>query len=137
MQLHYVFVYGTLMEGLANFHIIRPYIRKIMPASIGGAALYHLPYGYPAVMLDGSQQRVQGELVEITDTEQALAILDRLEDFHGEGNAGNLYDRVLYPVQTAAGEIIDAYLYVWSRPGQLPLVGTLLPDGCWRSYIAK
>jgi gamma-glutamylcyclotransferase (GGCT)/AIG2-like uncharacterized protein YtfP len=92
VSLNKVFVYGTLMTGMKNHYLVEPYVKSVKPARVAGV-LYDLPYGYPA-MTTGNME-VFGELMELANITEALKVLDRLEDYRGPGEAGNLYDRVV------------------------------------------
>jgi gamma-glutamylcyclotransferase (GGCT)/AIG2-like uncharacterized protein YtfP len=123
-----VFVYGTLKAGMASRHLVKPYLVETRPAVARGL-LYDLPCGYPA-MVPG-EGTVHGELLTLRRAERALQVLDCLEDFHGPGHAGNLYERVRTRVVTAEGEECEAWVYYWARPHELPALGRLLPGGRW------
>lgn len=60
MGLCRVFVYGTLMTGMSNFKIIKPFVRKVTSAKLAGT-VYHLPYGFPGAIFDGEDQYILGE----------------------------------------------------------------------------
>lgn len=132
-----VFVYGTLMEGMENYYLLRPYVMNVIPAVIRGAQLYHLEYGYPALVLTGQKTSVKGQIIQVNDMDKALPVLDQLEDFYGEGHPGNMYERVLCSVCSAAGVKLDAYVYVWAHPERLASIGLLVESGCWQSYQAS
>ena len=129
-----VFVYGTLMQGMENHFLIQPFTAAVAPAVVNGARLYHLEYGYPALVFSGKAAQVRGELVELADMEKALAVLDQLEDYYGAGHPDNLYERVLCSAEFGAGTAVEAYVYVWSKPEQLTALGQLIPSGCWRTW---
>ena len=131
----YVFVYGTLLSGMDNFHLIEPHAARVVAGEVTGE-LYHLEYGYPALVL-GAGGRVQGEAVRVADMAAALPVLDHLEGYHGPGDAGNLYDRVVCRVKLAGGETVEAFTYVWAHPGELDMIGKRVPAGCWREYMAR
>ena len=111
---------------------------RAIPASLAGAALYD--FGpYPFLVREDDLlrpgDRVQGELVELPDTEYeaALDALDRLEGYVA-GGMGNLYERELCTVSTAEGPRL-AYVYVAGaqmlaqiRAGALARIA----DGVWR-----
>lgn len=136
MAIHHVFVYGTLLRDMDNFHLIRPFIGLIVPGEVAGK-LYHLSYGYPALLLDCSAAAVQGEVVEIIDMAKALPVLDRLEGYHGPGHPDNLYHREERLIRTAGGEEVLAYVYSWARPELLAGIGTPVADGNWRLFMAR
>lgn len=134
MMINHVFVYGTLLSGMDNFHLIEPYAEKIVPGETAGE-LYHLTYGYPA-LLEG-HVAVQGELVRFTDVTAALPVLDHLEGYYGPGHPDNHYERSQCRVRTADDGEVTAYVYRWSHPEMLADIGVPLPGGSWRRYIAE
>lgn len=130
-----IFVYGTLMRGMENHHLLQPFTLGCRSGYISGGELYHLEYGYPALTIVKTHSKpVHGEIVELQHVDQATQVLDRLEEYHGRGNPNNLYERVIMPAADERGSV-NAYVYVWARPEQLPDIGQLVPDGCWRSFI--
>ncbi|SHH35381.1 Uncharacterized conserved protein YtfP, gamma-glutamylcyclotransferase (GGCT)/AIG2-like family [Thermosyntropha lipolytica DSM 11003] len=119
-MINQVFVYGTLMQGEINHHIISDYALRITPAYIKGI-LYDLPYGYPALV--SGNGLVFGELIELSDVREAMSVLDDLEGYSGPGK-DNLYEREIVTVQTIKGEHCLAWTYRWASRA--------LPDGARR-----
>jgi gamma-glutamylcyclotransferase (GGCT)/AIG2-like uncharacterized protein YtfP len=103
------FVYGTLRRGQSNHQVIVHWVKSVQPASIKGE-LYHLPYGYPAVTQGNGT--VHGELMEFESPSMALAAMDELEGYYGEGQ-DNLYDRVTTTAQLSNGSFVDCFVYVF------------------------
>jgi gamma-glutamylcyclotransferase (GGCT)/AIG2-like uncharacterized protein YtfP len=131
MEITRVFVYGTLMKGLSNYSVIKPFVKSICAGKTRGI-LYDLPYGYPAVK--PGQGVVHGEVVELQDVAEALQVLDSLEGYNGRGVPDNLYERVVQEVELAGGERVLAYLYIWGKPAALEELGTVVPKGNWGNY---
>lgn len=109
----YLFVYGTLMREQSNHGLIASFVRDTSDAWVDGMALHQPHPDYPC-MFRGSGI-VHGELIRLaSNTEfEALRVLDQLEDYHGEGDPSNEYDRVrilVHPTQ------VEAWTYVWARP---------------------
>ena len=73
-----VFVYGTLQFNFRNHGVLEnsPFHGQ---GVLSGYALYHLPQGYPGIVVDPNG-KVRGELYEVSAS--TLAELDR---FEGEG----------------------------------------------------
>ncbi|VFU14763.1 hypothetical protein SCFA_2650005 [anaerobic digester metagenome] len=69
MEITRVFVYGTLMKGLSNYSVIKPFVKSICAGKTRGI-LYDLPYGYPAVK--PGRGFVHGEVVELQDVAERL-----------------------------------------------------------------
>ncbi|MDF2500494.1 MAG: hypothetical protein K0Q77_1208 [Anaerosporomusa subterranea] len=132
-----VFVYGTLLQGMENYHLIQCFVSTIRPAVINVGALYHLEAGYPALVLTNDQNQVHGEIIEFIDMGQVLPLLDDLEGYFGAECPDNLYDRVICQAFDESGRPADTYVYVWSHPDQLKEIGQLVRGGCWRSFMAQ
>lgn len=101
-----LFVYGTLLPGRANAHILAPISGHWQPASVRG----HLhpqgwgaTLGYPAIVPDVDAPVVHGQLFSAPALDAHWA---RIDAFEGEG-----YCRVLAPVRLADGSSVDAWLY--------------------------
>jgi gamma-glutamylcyclotransferase (GGCT)/AIG2-like uncharacterized protein YtfP len=117
--------------------------------------LYHLPSGYPALVVprvdirafgtedpihDALEQQqfnrsevyrpdgtlVYGELMSFDDPEERLPALDRLEGF--DPSRPSLYRRVLIPTETLGCAGVLAWAYVIEESS-----GTYLPGGLWPS----
>ncbi|AEF93531.1 AIG2 family protein [Desulfotomaculum nigrificans CO-1-SRB] len=131
MTIKHVFVYGTLMMGLSNHQVIQPYVQSIQPAEMKGR-LYDLLYGYPAMI--AGEEKVIGELVELVNHDQALVELDQLENYWGEGEARNLYNRVVQEAKLADGRKVAAYVYLWAKAEEIPNIGVHVADGSWRRF---
>lgn len=130
-----VFVYGTLQTGLANYGVVAPYVQRCRPAFVRGR-LYHLPRGYPALVLPGGD-RVCGQCLQLRPAGEALAALDALEEFYGPGQRRNEYERVRGTVWYDGGGCGEAFFYCWP-PGQALEAGAVyLPAGDWRRYLEE
>lgn len=136
MSVQYLFVYGTLMREMDNYRFIAPYSAEVVLGEIAGR-LFHLTYGYPALVLDRQAQSVKGELVRIVAMSKALPVLDQLEGYFGQGCPQNLYDRVVCLVKKTDGQMVTAYVYEWSHPEVLADIGTPVVSGCWRRFTAQ
>ena len=109
-----VFVYGSLMHGLALHGALDdcPYLGE---AELFGYSLYDLG-PFPGIRATPGQGRVLGELYAV-----AQADLDRLDAIEGEGH---LYRRTLVTTLCESGEVTAAETYVYLGPD-----GKLLPSG--------
>lgn len=105
-----LFVYGTLMPGQPNHHLLSNLGGQWEPGEIVGT-LYAQGIGptagYPVVDLAGQGRPVNGYL--FTSTELADH-WERLDDFEGPG-----YVRVATRVRTAAGAMRSAFVYALDR----------------------
>lgn len=136
MGLCRVFVYGTLMTGMINFSIVKPFVISVIPGKLCGK-VYDLSYGFPGAILEGEDQYVVGELIELREIETAMKLLDQLEDYYGPNSPHNMYERSIANIVTLSGEIFDAYVYMWAKPEQLNEIGTLIDHGSWRVYVSE
>ncbi|WP_067929355.1 gamma-glutamylcyclotransferase family protein [Alicyclobacillus shizuokensis] len=103
-----VFVYGTLREHEQNHHLLAGSKIVARQARVRGR-LYDTGEGYPA-LLEDPEAWTHGEVYDVSAA--VLLRLDELEEYHGPGE-DNLYNRVLMPVQTDAGEMA-AQVYVYA-----------------------
>lgn len=137
MPIEYVFVYGTLMKGMDNDHLLEPYVVKREVGYIQGKLYHLLPHGYPALTVKDLANPIKGELVEIKNSLAAITVLDHLEGYQGLNHPQNLFNRVILPVRRENGEQIDAYVYVWQDEKQIARIGKLVTTGNWRSYMVN
>ncbi|MFD1773430.1 gamma-glutamylcyclotransferase family protein [Paenibacillus rhizophilus] len=122
-----VFVYGTLRQGEENHHLLcnaRPI--ALMAQSKG--VLMDTRQGYPAMVQEGSGV-VAGELYEMPP--EVLARLDELEDYYGQGNPANEYERIRAVVTTDSGQQ-EAWVYVYLERGQDVIAG-----GDWKLHLLR
>jgi gamma-glutamylcyclotransferase (GGCT)/AIG2-like uncharacterized protein YtfP len=111
-----VFVYGTLKRKHINHILLEGVgIARIRPARLCGVELYDIadpmrPYPYPALLRGMGQ--VLGELVDLTQLEDGLLVLDHLEC------EGFEYHRVPCWVRVS-GQLERAWVYVYASRGFL------------------
>ena len=115
-----LFVYGTLLAGEAREGMLRGLGRR---QGHSRGTLYHLPAGYPAVVL-GGEERVYGELVDAPN-ERLLSMLDMVE-----GVSDGLFRREEVSV-TMGLQSQRAWVYV--TDASAVTAGRPLPRGRWRS----
>ncbi|MDJ0705350.1 MAG: gamma-glutamylcyclotransferase [Leptolyngbyaceae cyanobacterium MO_188.B28] len=125
-----MFVYGTLKPGEANFQeYCASHVEKVIPA-IAQGCLYHLPLGYPAMIL--GEGWISGFLLHFPNT-KILESLDELEGYQpGRPPNENEYQRrelLIFnpnrrPLGLAWGYLMDPNLVQ-------RLKGTFLPNGQW------
>lgn len=115
-MLHYVFVYGTLMQDEGNHRLLRT-SKFVQPDHAFGFTLLHMG-GFPAVVpCADSAREVTGEVFQVADA--ALARLDCLE------GVPTLYTRETVTL----GSGIEAFIYVLThRSAKLPVI----ESGDWR-----
>lgn len=135
-----IFVYGTLMTGFANYSkYIKPYPHQAFPAITKGT-LYHLPEGYPALLIADGMGWIYGEIM-IFPAEchaEVLAGLDELEEYFAPGDSRNEYERELIQVSRIdTAEICSAFTYTMrgEKERYARTKGDLVLSGDWRQYI--
>lgn len=134
----HVFVYGTLLTGMPNHHIIQPFVKNIQLGKTSG--VLYLIYGYPAMTMvaetgadeTGNDQYVSGEVVELIRVPEALKVLDELEDYKGPQHPDNLYERIVRPVFLESGQEVSAYVYIWGNGTELEQIGEKVASGNWK-----
>ncbi|WP_022792175.1 gamma-glutamylcyclotransferase family protein [Marinococcus halotolerans] len=120
-----VFVYGTLLQKLNNYHYIENSVYKTEQGRVKGYLYNTGPY--PAVVVDDNGMIVVGEWIHID--EGAMSVLDWLEQYEQPGQV-NEYERVW--VKDAEKEREGwIYTYSLSQAGCYPLI----PSGSWREHL--
>lgn len=121
----FVFVYGTLLVGETNHHVVSPYVQSVRPGVVRGF-LYDAG-SYPALVLSGYDGGfIEGEWIVVT--QEGLDRMDELEEYYGPGGP-NDYERVW--IRDAARETREGWVYVWEDSRGCPLVS----GGSWRKHI--
>jgi gamma-glutamylcyclotransferase (GGCT)/AIG2-like uncharacterized protein YtfP len=112
----YVFVYGTLLPGLAPPAVadVVNALRVVGPGTVPGR-LYHLG-AYPGCVLDGDCDGViHGQVLEIPD-DAVLGRLDWYEGYAAHDDAGSLFLRTVCDVTLGQGGQVRSWIYVYNRP---------------------
>lgn len=125
-----VMVYGTLMKDLQN-HNLMTNARFVGNAKMQGQ-LYHLPYGYPALVSGNGW--IRGEIYEID--KQILEQLDILEEYEPEGDS-NLYNRTQTQAILDSGEEIEVNIYFYRNQDEARKIGMLVQHGDWKDFTQK
>lgn len=116
-----VFVYGTLKKGYPNERLLP------QPAVAATTQGRLVDLGAFPGLLPG-ETTVAGEFVALDEFDVPMEALDRLEGFSQLGAKGNLYERILAEVETAAGTRL-AWIYRYTGligPG-IPVSGSVWP----------
>lgn len=122
-----VFVYGTLLVGETNHHVVSPYVLSVQPGAVQG--LLYDSGSYPALVLSGEH----GGLVEgqwLTVTREGLERMDELEEYYGPG-AVNDYERVW--VRDMLNREREGWVYVWTDSRDCRLIS----GGSWKKHIRE
>ena len=137
-----LFVYGSLLTGNAARQPFRRFFEAVGEGSVAGA-LYHLPEGYPTLILAGASAgdgdgRVQGEIIRLVDPATALVALDEYEGAGPELGDDGLYVRVATPVRLADGGGARCWIYACPGPGEAEVKarGRRVESGSWRAFLS-
>jgi gamma-glutamylcyclotransferase (GGCT)/AIG2-like uncharacterized protein YtfP len=138
--LNRIFVYGSLRRGTCNHHVISRFVIAAVPAHITGE-LYQMPTGYPMLVTDGfGPGRVYGEILHLERLDEAMALLDRFEDYYGPGNANNEYERICASAwHSKLEKETDVFVYVcpqW-KIVQCKQEGMRIVNGDWCLYLME
>ncbi|WP_225844731.1 gamma-glutamylcyclotransferase family protein [Streptomyces sp. HPF1205] len=137
------FVYGTLLSGERNHHLLAGRTATWTPAELTGALLFHAtsrPYPYPYAVPDPAGAAVvRGEVAAVSEElyEDVLRELDLLENFSA-GRNDNHYERVAVRVRAESSRI-DAWVYFAADriARDLLVSGVRVPYGDWRRRAAR
>lgn len=127
MKSIWVFIYGTLLPGECNHHVVSGRMEAGPPGQIAGRLV---DCGdYPAAVRDSvSRERnsiIRGRWIAVD--REALAAMDELEEFMGIEES-NDYERVW--VRDAAAANRAGWAYVWAGDRGCPAI----PGGYWPDY---
>ena len=100
-------VYGTLVPGGSNAHVLEAVAGTWRTGTIAGTRHEDGWHGYPGLVPGGSG-RVEVAVLEADDLTPHLA---RLDAFEGPG-----YRRVRVPVRLADGAVVQAWVYALAGP---------------------
>jgi gamma-glutamylcyclotransferase (GGCT)/AIG2-like uncharacterized protein YtfP len=130
-----VFAYGTLKQGQRNFYVSQQggWLRS-EPAWLEGFQMYALPRSkerlYPFPALIQGEGRVWGEVQYFADLEQALILLDELEEEGKEYLRLGVQARL--EKQDSEDLRLSVWVYVYMHPASLDAIGAVwLPEGTW------
>ncbi|QAY66644.1 gamma-glutamylcyclotransferase family protein [Paenibacillus protaetiae] len=121
-----VFLYGTLLPGQSNHHIVKPHVIEAEIGAIEGRLVDF--GGYPAVVRDGTTTLVKGQWIKVGRA--GLAAMDKLEEFYGYEES-NDYLRVW--VRDAVRKHIGGWVYIWESDRGCPTIRT----GYWPDHYKR
>lgn len=137
-----LFTYGSLMKDLFNY---QKYLNgkvkgKPRAARIKGKLFHMNEKQYPALL--SGPDWVYGEIFELSDFQQDISSVDRLENYYGVGDKRNEYERQIVEVEVfdettgsfSRTENVYCYLYVVANDPRFHQHSLYLEDGNWRSY---
>jgi gamma-glutamylcyclotransferase (GGCT)/AIG2-like uncharacterized protein YtfP len=132
----YVFVYGTLMRGMAAEATLLASgpVRFVGRARLPGTLYDFGPFPgavreRPKASAIAVAPDVQGEVFELLDPVPALQALDLHENFDMKRPGRSLFVRRRLAVSLEGGGQVDAWTYLYARPVK---DGRLIPSGDWR-----
>ncbi|WP_053374602.1 gamma-glutamylcyclotransferase family protein [Paenibacillus sp. FJAT-27812] len=128
-----VFIYGTLLPGHSNHHVVSSFVHTYSTGQISGRLVDC--GAYPAAVRDAlASQRnsiIRGQW--ITVDRAGLASMDALEEFYGIEEQ-NDYERVW--VTDAQKDNVSGWVYVWGTSrGCLPIEEEYWPDFLARKIL--
>lgn len=132
--MEWVFVYGSLRPGSDNYAVVSPFVKEAYSAYIKGE-LYHLPTGYPTLIY-AAGGKVYGELLRLEPFAEAVALLDKFEDYYGPGDPHNEYQRIEGVVWRETGRRYFACFYACpeEKINLCRKTGIAIPSGDWRAF---
>lgn len=119
-----LFVYGTLLSGGSNDHVVEPYVVQVRSGTVRGRLVD--AGDYPALIPDRNGELVAGEWLFLRAG--ALKVLDEFEGYYGPGKQ-NEYERIW--VRDAQMDE-EGWVYVWRDPRGCPVI----PGGNWLTYAS-
>lgn len=114
---HLIFFYGTLMTPFNRPGRMRIDSQLTFKGhgSIA-AALFDLGMYPAAVPADHDTSRVRGEIYQMINAADVLAVLDEIEGYRSTEPDTSLYTRRLTPVTLDDGRIVSAWAYFYNAP---------------------
>ncbi len=102
-----LFVYGTLMPGCENAHLLESIGGSWVQGTVNGSLLaqgWGAGMGYPGIVLDNTGNQVDGYLFYSEHLPEHWGALDEFE--------GEEYARVPVAVTTKDGEVVSSFIYM-------------------------
>ncbi|MGQ9558459.1 MAG: gamma-glutamylcyclotransferase family protein [Desulfurispora sp.] len=138
MYLNNLFVYGTLLPGLANYHrFIAAYQPRVFPARARGV-LYYLPQDDYPVVLEGDGT-IKGVVFRSEHMPLILPEIDEIQKYTGVESQSHLIREIRDVRLLETGENIKAHMYLWppSRADWLKKNGVVILDGDWARFLGE
>lgn len=128
------FVYGTLLPGQPNHHLLAHGVTYSEPATLQNGRLYDL--GHYPMLVEEDGAAVHGRLIAVKPAAYTtiLARLDMLEGYNPKRPSQSAYRRRRRIVQLANGGARSAWVYIGQRryvAGAPPVL-----SGDWSTYIS-
>ncbi|MDN5294203.1 MAG: hypothetical protein PWQ91_786 [Eubacteriales bacterium] len=138
MYLNRLFVYGTLLPGLRNYHrFLAKYDPPYWPAKAKGI-MYYIPDDHYPVVVDGEGD-VYGVLYETKDLAVILPVLDEIEKYTGVESQSHLIREIREVENLETGEKVRAHMFLWppSRREELEKRGVRIESGDWLKFLRE
>ncbi len=125
------FVYGSLLEGMHNHHILGP-SEFVGKGELKGFEMYSLG-SFPAIIPSNSKITIKGELYNVTSP-MIEEMLDKLEGYRKNSNS-SFYNKSVVDVIKPDGAVVKAYVYHFVvKPDYFDL-SRVVADGDWKKYM--
>jgi gamma-glutamylcyclotransferase (GGCT)/AIG2-like uncharacterized protein YtfP len=134
-MMNQVFVYGSLSKGMIHFDKIESAVVDVKEAWLIGAA-YQLRVGYPVILKEG-QQRIHGQLVEVSNPDLMIPLLDSFYGFLSYDLKQSLHIRESINVNLVSERSAQSAWVYFLNPTQLPKSASLIVDGDWLEQMKK
>ncbi|OLE51361.1 MAG: hypothetical protein AUG51_22940 [Acidobacteria bacterium 13_1_20CM_3_53_8] len=121
---NYIFIYGTLSPDKAPSEVASAVkrLRRVGSAYVRGN-LYNLGEYPGAILKNSSSNKIKGEVYELPNDNETLAILDSYEEFNADNLASSLFVRSKTVATLSNGRQLECWIYVYNRdPGRAPLI---------------
>ena len=129
-----IFVYGSLREGLYNFNkYIGDTAVKIEMGEVNGKLYAIKGKMYPALLLD-EESKVLGEIITLKDCD--MEAMDKMENYYGEGNPENEYNKIILDIKNLESggiERLPVYVYNHTNPNFKMEDLEFVPSGDWKN----
>lgn len=128
------FVIGSWTEGMLHFQKLRPFIISYEQAAIQ-AQVYRLQIGFP-VLLEGGDDQIVGQLVELRNDPTLITLLDTFHGVHVSDPSKGLHRRVPVKIQKTTGQMEEAQVYFFN-PKKLTNKALKIEGGIWQDSLRK
>ena len=129
-----IFVYGSLREGFFNFNkYIGTAAKKVELGEVKGNLYAIKDQEYPALLEEDGT--VLGEIITVENCK--LEDIDEMENYFGENNPNNEYNKIkkeINNLETGEIEILDVYVYNTTNPNFSRNNLVLVPSGDWKEF---
>ncbi|AGL00333.1 gamma-glutamylcyclotransferase family protein [Desulfoscipio gibsoniae] len=136
MYLNRLFVYGTLLPGLANYdRYLKSCKPKTFPAKAKGVMYHLLQDGYPIVQ-DGEGE-VKGVIFESPELLVILPEIDEIHKFTGVESQSDLIREIRDVTNLETGETVKAHMYLWppTKAHWLEESAEVIEHGDWLKFL--